>query len=365
MEFHHPVRVVRAQLKTRRALVTSDIHGSLDLFKALLKKLQYKPGEDTLVIIGDLVQKGSQNLDTIRFVMELSKLENVFVLMGNNDLFTLEGPDREIFEHGSYFRECSMLGEMAMAMGLPFPKSVKETHVLREKAKGAFPEEHRFLQDLPHVLETEQFLFAHAGLQSEDLERQELEYVLSVPRFHETVNCTFHKLLLTGHWPTANYRRDKLSNAPLYNQSRHVLSIDGGNRVKTFGQLNGVILDPRTGGWFWDSVDNFPKIRAPFSQKARSGSVITWPENHVELLEQGEHTSLCRIRKTGEQVELPNELLYTDDEGLRTDDFTSDLLEVSAGEELAVVWKGNKWMLAGKNGKMGLVLLEGEGKEHV
>ncbi len=357
MEIHNTVRVVRAQLKTGRTLVTSDIHGCLDLLKALLEKLSYKPGEDTLVIIGDLVQKGPQNLGALRLVMELSRQENVYVLLGNNDFFVEDGSDEKLFSHTSWFRERSLLGEMLLEMGERLPEREEETAALREKARLAFPEEHRFLQSLPHILETEKYLFAHAGLESEDLERQNLEYVLSVPRFHETVSHLFSKLLLVGHWPTANFRSGKLSNAPICNEYHHVLSIDGGNTVKTFGQLNGIVLDNQTGGWTWDSVDDYPKMKAPRSQTARLGSVVTWPENHIELIEKRTKTSICRIKKTGRSIELPNEFLYTDDEGLRTSDFTDNLLEVAAGEELAVVWQGDEWLLAIKNGEAGLVLL--------
>jgi len=359
MEFNHPVRVVRTKLKTKRALVTSDIHGSLDLFKSLLEKLEYKPGEDTLVIIGDLVQKGRQNLDTVRFAMELSKQENVFVLMGNNDLFTLEGPDKEIFEHGSYFRERSVLGEMALAMDVPFPKSIEETHTLREKAEAVFPGELAFLRGLPHILETDQFLFAHAGLESEDLEHQTLEYVLSAPTFHETVKHTFQKLLLVGHWPVANYRTDRLSNAPLYHEACNVLSIDGGNTLKSIGQLNGVILDNETGEWDWAGVNGFPKIQAPCSQKAQPGAAITWPRNWVEVLERGKGMVRCRAKESGVLLDIPDDFLYEDKNGgFRTSDITNALLGVEKGETVSVVREFKDRLLIVKNGEAGFLFLK-------
>ncbi len=359
MEFNHAVRVVRAQLNTKRTLVTSDIHGCADLLKALLEKMKYRPGEDALVVIGDLVQKGSQNLDTVRFVKTLSKNENVFVLQGNNDLFTLEGPDEEIFAHGSHFQERSVLGEMAAAMDEPFPKNAEETHILREKAQTVFSEELTFLRGLPHILETERFLFAHAGLESENLEEQNLEYVLAVPRFHETAACRFHKMLLVGHWPVGNFRTDSLSCAPVYNKSKNVLSIDGGNTIKRFGQLVGVILNNETGSWDWTGVDNLPKIQAPCSQKARPGTVVTWPENFVELLERGEVFSRCRVKKNGAVLSVPNDFLYEDKKGLRVNSATDARLEVSKGEMVSLVKEGDGWLMIMKNGEAGMLVLNG------
>ncbi|MCD8028091.1 MAG: metallophosphoesterase [Erysipelotrichaceae bacterium] len=53
-----------------RLIVISDIHGHLDRFKALLKKVQYKY-DDYLVILGDFVKKGDQVIDTIHYVQKL------------------------------------------------------------------------------------------------------------------------------------------------------------------------------------------------------------------------------------------------------------------------------------------------------
>lgn len=358
MNWNHSVRVVRRSVQTKRILVTSDIHGGRDLLIKLLEKMEYCPGEDTLVIIGDLVQKGLRNLDTVRLAMELSQNDNVFVLMGNNDLFTLEGSDQEILEHAAYFRERSVLGEMALAMGLPFPKNVEETHALREKAELVFSRELNFLRELPHVLETEKFLFAHAGLSGNDLEHQELEYVLAVPRFHETADTVFSKLLLVGHWPVANFRTDRLSNVPIYNAACNVLSIDGGNTLKSFGQLNGVILDNKTGAWSSVGVDSYREIPAPCSQPFQPGIAIAWPENFVERLEQGESFSRCRDKKTGEELQIPNEFLYEDSKGLRTKDATNVQLALTEGEPISLVAEGKGWQMVMKNGEAGFLFFE-------
>ena len=57
--------ITRAKHKTlsikgsARLIAVSDIHGHLDRFKALLRKVHYNPLEDYLVIIGDFVEKGN------------------------------------------------------------------------------------------------------------------------------------------------------------------------------------------------------------------------------------------------------------------------------------------------------------------
>ena len=337
MKFDGDVRVIREHIKTKRILVTSDIHSDLDGFRALLEKMEYTPQVDTLVIIGDLVQKGTQNLGTVRCIMELVKSQNVFVLMGNNDLFTLEGNDEEIFNHFKRHFGRTVLYESAVALGLPLPETVEEAHAVREQAERAFAAEFDFLRSLPHILETDKFLFAHAGLADESLEHQDLEYVLATPRFHETAEHRFSKLLLVGHWPSSNYRADSLNYAPLYNAECNTLSIDGGTNLKDFGQLNGVILDNETGEWTWVCVDNFPKLRAPHAQAPHGGTAITWPENAVELIERGDEFSLCRALKNGAEMDIPNGFLYEDEHGLCSVDITDARLGVREGETLSVL----------------------------
>lgn len=337
MKFDGDVRVIHENIKTGRILVTSDIHGDLDGFKALLEKMEYTPVVDTLVIIGDLVQKGTQNLGTVRCIMELAKAQNVFVLMGNNDLFTLVDTDQNIFNHFKHHFGRTVLYESATALGLPLPETVEEAHAVREQAEREFAAEFDFLRSLPHILETDKFLFAHAGLADEDLEHQDLEYVLATPRFHETADHRFSKLLLVGHWPSSNYRADSLNYAPLYNAECNTLSIDGGTNLKDFGQLNGVILDSETGEWTWVCADNFPKFQAPHAQAPRGGTAITWLENAVELAERGDEFSRCRALKDGVELDIPNSFFYEDERGLRSVDITDTRLGVEEGETLSVL----------------------------
>lgn len=72
-----------------RILVTSDIHGNDSLLKRMLKEAEFS-GEDMLFILGDLIEKGPESLAALRYVSELSGMENVQVLIGNVDLWRLQ-----------------------------------------------------------------------------------------------------------------------------------------------------------------------------------------------------------------------------------------------------------------------------------
>ena len=68
----------------RRILAVSDIHANLPYFRGLLEKCGFC-GDDELIVVGDFLEKGEKSLDTLRFLMELSRGGNVHALCGNCD----------------------------------------------------------------------------------------------------------------------------------------------------------------------------------------------------------------------------------------------------------------------------------------
>lgn len=72
--------------------IIGDLHGCFDEFQALLKQADFNPEQDELWLTGDLVARGDNSLDCLRFVKNLG--ERATVVLGNHDLHllaTLEG----------------------------------------------------------------------------------------------------------------------------------------------------------------------------------------------------------------------------------------------------------------------------------
>jgi len=64
-----------------------DIQGCLDPLKALLNRVSFNPSCDTLISVGDLVNRGPQSLAALRYCMGLG---NAFkMVLGNHDLHLL------------------------------------------------------------------------------------------------------------------------------------------------------------------------------------------------------------------------------------------------------------------------------------
>jgi bis(5'-nucleosyl)-tetraphosphatase (symmetrical) len=64
-----------------------DIQGCCDELKALLAQVNYSADRDQLWFVGDLVNRGPQSLETLRFVRALGA--NATVVLGNHDLHLL------------------------------------------------------------------------------------------------------------------------------------------------------------------------------------------------------------------------------------------------------------------------------------
>jgi bis(5'-nucleosyl)-tetraphosphatase (symmetrical) len=70
-----------------RLYLIGDVQGCADAFNQLLRKIDFSPSRDRLVLLGDLVNRGPDSLDMLR---QLVALDNaVECILGNHDLHAL------------------------------------------------------------------------------------------------------------------------------------------------------------------------------------------------------------------------------------------------------------------------------------
>ncbi|MBP6344445.1 MAG: symmetrical bis(5'-nucleosyl)-tetraphosphatase [Neisseriaceae bacterium] len=67
--------------------VIGDLQGCFDEFQALLNKLDFNYGKDSLWLTGDIVNRGPKSLETIRFIMQHE--DCMQTVLGNHDLHLL------------------------------------------------------------------------------------------------------------------------------------------------------------------------------------------------------------------------------------------------------------------------------------
>ncbi|MBF0589359.1 MAG: symmetrical bis(5'-nucleosyl)-tetraphosphatase [Magnetococcales bacterium] len=64
-----------------------DVHGCYGSLKRLLERIHFNPQQDRLLFVGDLINRGPDSLDVVRFVQDLG--ERAVVLMGNHEAWII------------------------------------------------------------------------------------------------------------------------------------------------------------------------------------------------------------------------------------------------------------------------------------
>lgn len=75
-----------------RTIIIGDIHGALKALIQVIERVKYLPGVDTLVFIGDLVDRWSEGAQVCQYVSSLRQAhpDKVFCILGNHDNWFLD-----------------------------------------------------------------------------------------------------------------------------------------------------------------------------------------------------------------------------------------------------------------------------------
>lgn len=306
-------RVRQVQLESgQRVLAIGGVRGRLALLETLLRRLQFCPGRDALVFLGDLVGGGGQNLETLHFAMDLARLPCVFFLCGDEELLPAPetGADeavQEAWRQRLAARKDGLFWQLCAKAGLARQAALAQPAAALAAMRPKFARELDFLAAMPHILESRQYLFAHAGLGPGPLKEQNLQTVLAARGFFTGMQRgpAMPKLLTVAHWPAGWYGRTTLCHAPHYSPALKIVSADGGLGLAPGGQLNGAIL---RGGVYegFAMADGLPMVRVLRSQPGRGAAVcFTGPDLRVRALRPEPGGRLCLHIASGGQMFVP------------------------------------------------------------
>lgn len=173
-----------------------DIHGCLEKLKALMKKIDMDKKRDTLVFIGDYIDRGKFSKEVVDYVIGLQgEYENLIFLLGNHEqmfMNYLKGVDEGLYlGNGGISNLCSY--EIFISDNM-------------EERKGKIPQDHlKFFQSLLPYYETDRYIFAHAGLRPGILLKdQTMEDLLWIRYEFIQADDDFGKTVVFGHTPMNN-----------------------------------------------------------------------------------------------------------------------------------------------------------------
>lgn len=345
------VKVKRLQSPSKgRTICISDIHGNLNIYKNLLNKVKYQPGIDRLMLLGDLVEKGEKNLETLHFVMNQAKHEDVHVIMGNCDFIcknVLFAYRLDFLKDVLLQRKQSLIHEMANQIGISLDINTDMSWYTHEIRKH-FLDELCFCNDLPHVIDTDSHIYAHAAIMNETTFGDDFREVMTT-HFFLNKNMHFHKKVIVGHLPVTEYCHSIASFDPIYDGSTNVYSIDGGNVVKKAGQLNALIFDKNIVNV--ESVDELPEVEVieTVLEHNQIPLFVTWNTSQIKVLKTTSKQSLVYNSFLNRTFWVENEFI----QDFKATDYTNYQIPLTKGETVKLVCLYQDKAQVKKNGVLG------------
>ena len=118
----------------KRLIIYGDIHGCLEEFKLLRKKIKPKKG-DIEVVVGDILNKGPFSVETLKYIIK----KGILAVMGNNEFKFIN-----LFEGNSKGYDLKPREKKLL-------KKLKKKHI-------------KFLKKLPYFLKFDNITIVHGGI---------------------------------------------------------------------------------------------------------------------------------------------------------------------------------------------------------
>jgi protein phosphatase len=325
-----------------RVIVISDIHGELELLKGLLTKVGFGQ-DDYLIINGDLCEKGSNSMGVVSYLMALSeKNAKVHVTEGNCDTIVEDLLDENPKLINYMLKRRSIINEWLEYLGVHVDEE-SDIHEIKEQLTSHFSKEIEWLMDLPTAIETDRYIFVHAGLEDIDNWREtDRMAAISMPSFLGKSHRA-GKYVVVGHWPVANFTSALPINNPIIDKEKKIIAIDGGNVIRESGQLNAFIIQSSSLGDSFSHtyIDKFPEIKSlnNYSADPEMAGVVNYPLFNVVPVKQSNHFTLCKQAETNQLLHVKNEYLLQNETGQFTvkTDVSCTQLHVRKGDVVSVV----------------------------
>lgn len=221
-----------------RMLVISDIHGELEKFDGLLAAVGYNPEKDQLILLGDYVDRGPNARGVIEKVIAL-KEAGALVLKGNHEDLMIKALTTQ--EERAWKRWAQINGGDMTLRSYGFTEADfavdenAETFIQPTLQSEILTQHLAFITNLETYIETEDYIFVHAGVQPGTPVSETDPHTLMWIRDEFHTGYSGHKIVVFGHTSTETLHGDP-DNFHVYFGMNRIIGIDGG--AVYGGQLN-------------------------------------------------------------------------------------------------------------------------------
>jgi len=187
-----------------KTFVVGDIHGRCAQLLNLLDMLPRDPESDTLVFLGDLIDRGADAPGCVDHILKLSRNnpERVICLRGNHEQMLMDFLDG----HTTIWLTPVTGGERTFEQYTGRPvrvNSEQDLEEMRRTFEQSFPSKHlEFMRSLPFYYEDEHAIYVHAGLDEGKHPRESSPKSLLWMRDMDFYKNYHGKPCVFGHTPT-------------------------------------------------------------------------------------------------------------------------------------------------------------------
>lgn len=343
----------------------SDIHGHFSIFTELLEKLDIHD-DDYLIILGDFINKGIDSLRTLKKIRELNTRKNTIILKGNHELKIEEMFfDKEKFFSIESFLKNERYETLFHSILKNDGLSISDFNTMDDLYTyfiDNYKDDFDFISHLPIMAESNDYIFVHGGYDEKfDINDDESKF-LKYDNYNE-IGKPNRKNVVVGHWPTCNLRSDKISNQPYINESKKIISIDGGIGVKNTGELTAFIIENKNDNIEYDFIQHnsfeSEEIIGSHVFKKEKTIYVNYPYYEIELVTKGERMSECIHIQSGAYFTSFNSLLIEKDNDVQLcTTYSNNFLNLNIGDMVEVVKKFEDCALVKHKEEFGWILLE-------